>query len=561
MRLVTLGLLAAGCPSKDPVDEPITDTGTVRDPNDQDGDGVRKDVDCDDGDPAVYPGAPEVCGDDRVTDCGQTSDDGLVTVVGGGTFTDLAEALGAAPDGAEVRICAGTWTGNFLATRPVHLVGHGGAAVTVLDGEQAGTVLTLVGGSTVTGLTLTGGAAPLGGGLHLVSSGTLVVTDAVLTGNTAELGGGVWLAADTVASFPGTSLAANRARYGGGLYASGAVLDLTGATIDDNTAEGGGGLYLVEPIVTGGRVTGNVSAPPGAYTQDPTGGGGIYVEGDSTFTGTEVSENEARGGGGAGMGAGVRAVEGLLTLVDVAVHDNLTEQGWGGGLHLFAVELVMEGTTSISANRAQAGGGILASSGSVTGGEVADNRSEEDGGGLLLLQMTSLRDVVVRGNHAAQVGGGGWVYEVSLVEGCTFESNTAASMGGLYASGVPGVQLVIDGSSFLANDAANDVGGLYVYSSNTRLVGSTIADNTAQSAAGLEAAYGRTELSSCTIVRNVASGAAGGLSRQGDAVVVSIDSDWGDGADDNVPSDVNDLSGYGSDASFTCTPTACTPAP
>lgn len=73
-RAALLTLLVAACSQGTPKGPParacddtaVIDTGTVID---HDADGAPAAVDCDDANPAVYPGAPEVCGDGRLTDC------------------------------------------------------------------------------------------------------------------------------------------------------------------------------------------------------------------------------------------------------------------------------------------------------------------------------------------------------------------------------------------------------------------------------------------------------------------------------------------------------------
>ena len=58
LRLTPLALLLVGCPGDVSVcDDPLRD-GLI----DEDGDGFAADLDCDDTDPDVYPGAPERCG-------------------------------------------------------------------------------------------------------------------------------------------------------------------------------------------------------------------------------------------------------------------------------------------------------------------------------------------------------------------------------------------------------------------------------------------------------------------------------------------------------------------
>ncbi len=69
----------------DDTDDTDTDDTDTTDPSDGDGDGAMADVDCDDSDPSVYPGAAEVC-DALDQDCDGLVDEGLPSVA---YLTDL----------------------------------------------------------------------------------------------------------------------------------------------------------------------------------------------------------------------------------------------------------------------------------------------------------------------------------------------------------------------------------------------------------------------------------------------------------------------------------------
>ncbi|MEQ1504758.1 MAG: right-handed parallel beta-helix repeat-containing protein, partial [Myxococcota bacterium] len=251
-----VGLLLAACaggPDDDKSSAPAdadtdTDTDTDSDTDsdadtdppgiDADHDGSVVGADCDDVDPDVFPGAPDVCGDRRVTDCDRTSDDGLVTVDGLATFTDLQLALDAAVDGSDVLVCPGTYVGSFTGGA-VDLASLDGAAVTVLDaGPSDG--LQLAAGSTLTGLTVRGAS---GAGIRQTSAGTSTITDCIVTGNHS---GGIVTAAQSTVAITGTTIEGNRSdgRGGGVVVATRTSVDLTGSVVRDNDADRGGGLFV-----------------------------------------------------------------------------------------------------------------------------------------------------------------------------------------------------------------------------------------------------------------------------------------------------------------------------
>jgi predicted outer membrane repeat protein len=452
--LVMLALALSGCergPDPLPQEETDadadadtdTDTDTDTDlPADLDGDGYPAEEDCDDNDEAVFPGAPEHCGDGRITDCDRTSEDGLASTsrasqvlrrnpqrrslsmplepwisargegpescwpqasgrrAGGAkagitgrasqvlrrnpqrpslsrslgpwisasgwrakagytdttyTSTELQDVLDLAEPGATVHVCAGTWTGNFVADEPVNLVGHGGAELVQLVAAQKDSVLALVGDSTLSGVTLTGGEADDGGGLRVTGPGTLVVTDCVIRDNKASYGGGgVSLGEGLQASFPGTLITGNRvSQDGGGLEAWRSTVDLTGAVVEGNESfNNGAGVSLFEATLIGGTIRDNEVLGTSVFN----GGGGVVAFASDLVD--VIIEGNRSGGNGGGLYA-----EGTVTVRGGSITDNRTVGPYwtsGGGIATDWANLTLEGT-AILRNSAEWGGGIATS--------------------------------------------------------------------------------------------------------------------------------------------------------------------------------------------------------
>ena len=93
--------LALGCTSKDPLD--TVDTGEPA--LDADGDGHSDRVDCDDGDPAVHPGAEERC-DGIDNDCDGFVDDDDANLSDGETWWFDEDGDGYGGEDSEVRACS-----------------------------------------------------------------------------------------------------------------------------------------------------------------------------------------------------------------------------------------------------------------------------------------------------------------------------------------------------------------------------------------------------------------------------------------------------------------------
>ncbi|MCK6507626.1 putative metal-binding motif-containing protein [Myxococcota bacterium] len=83
-------------------------------------------ADCDDGDPAVFPGAEEICNgvDD---DCDQSTGEEGRVAVDGVAAGDLGAALEASREGSEIRVCGGEWEGEYTVEHSLSLLGNGAA--------------------------------------------------------------------------------------------------------------------------------------------------------------------------------------------------------------------------------------------------------------------------------------------------------------------------------------------------------------------------------------------------------------------------------------------------
>jgi hypothetical protein len=561
-------LLLCSCKeeSKDlgPEEAPQGDTGDTDDTDepsvDADGDGHPQEVDCDDADPETYPGAPDLCGDDRITDCDRFSENGLVTVDGTQTFEDLQQALDAAGPGSEVRLCIGSYSGSFVAQQPVHLVSHRGADLTYVQGTISAPALSVPAGSTVTGLTLTVGWGPQGGGLHMTSEGTLEVRDCIVQENSADLGGGLSIPANSDVLLVGTLVADNVAdTNGGGLsIGPGSRVELQDSVVERNRAKAGGGVFLdAGSTLIGGEILSNSSDHDAQGHDEPVGGGGVAGYGDTEVVGATLSGNVSNYGGGFSSSFGA------MVLTDVLVTDNgpLTDGVWGGGGFVQQGSLEMLGTTAITANTSGTGkgGGLAVIESVVTGGIVSDNEGDQ-GGGIWGVYL-ELHDMVVSGNAAARDAGGIDAYTAVLYD-VIVEGNTAGGEGGGVFSNSA---LHVVGGSISGNTASlgggvmlRDSGSYYGPSS---LEGVTISDNTAESGGGLWVA-GAVELASCDISGNVA-GEGGGV-RLSSGQLSSELSDWGVEADDNSPEDLltpqGAYSGYGEQETFSCAG-SCAPLP
>ena len=252
-------------------------------------------LDCDDLDPNTGPHATDVQGNGIDEDCDGYIDEFGVPL----PFKTLEEALAAAPDGSVVQFDEGVHRGVVDLTGRALILAGEGCERTILEADQASSVVTADGGNTVTGMTLTGGlgtenpdfrggrtegggllvtgdcvvtvqevcirgnvTTKYGGGVSVQPGAELVLEDSVLDGNVADhQGGGLFVWHDAVATVYRTHITGNEAtRYdGGGVSTLGGHVNLTNVVLAGNeSGDDGGALHVQnEETDTGALVEGS----------------------------------------------------------------------------------------------------------------------------------------------------------------------------------------------------------------------------------------------------------------------------------------------------------------
>jgi hypothetical protein len=259
---------------------------------------------------------------------------------GSGTEADpycsIQMAIDNAVDTDEIVVAPGTYleTINILG-RAVWLHSSDGADVTIIDAQQAGTVVTCNSGegpgTVLEGFTITGGSAAWAGGMLNDNASSPTVTDCTFTNNFAAFGGGMCNYDNSSPNVTNCTFSGNPAGTGdgGGMYNHQSSPTVTNCTFTDNSIEigMGGGMCNMSshPTVTNCTFEGNsASGFTGGY------GGGMYNSSDSspTVSNCTFSGNEAVYSGGGMYNDG-----GGLTVTESTFCGNVPNH-WNGSLTL-----------------------------------------------------------------------------------------------------------------------------------------------------------------------------------------------------------------------------------
>jgi predicted outer membrane repeat protein len=245
-------------------------------------------------------------------------------------------------------------------------------------------------------------AALDGGGIENRDSAHLTLRSDAISKNSASAGGGIEVAAAASATARYVTVSRNTSDLGGAINVLGASLRVRGSAICDNDAMEsgfGGGIEIAGfrhgpsavVAIMGSIVTGNSAGTGGGVDVESnsrttfvhdivsrntasTDGGGIATDSAQSATlrlvNTSVIGNTSEGDGGGIYNSGVApgGIAVIMKLTDGKVNANFAARDGGGIYNDSGGSAAFDNNTSVSRNKAHAGGGVY-----MAGGKVALN--------------------------------------------------------------------------------------------------------------------------------------------------------------------------------------------
>ncbi len=274
----------------------------------------------------------------------------------------IQDGINRAVNGDTVLVAPGTYVENIdFKGKAITVKSSGGAEVTVIDGNQAGSVVTFNHGegndSVIQGFTLTNGS------------------------------GFVW---------GGTS--------GGGIWCSGSSPTISQNIISGNNADYGGGIACKDssPIITGNQIINNTTVLPNAHTGD---GGGIKCNNSSA----KISDNTIAYNSAEHDGGGVTTDDGSDGTI---ISKNMIMGNTGSGIACGGSSPRIQDNFISGNTTHQSGGGINcedASSPMIINNIISENVGDHDGGGIAASNSSPIICCNTITYNTAQIWGGGGI--------------------------------------------------------------------------------------------------------------------------------------------------------
>jgi hypothetical protein len=402
-------------------------------------------------------------------------------------YLTIQDAIDTASGGDTVLVAPGTYVENIdFKGKAITVTSEQGANVTVIDGNQAGSVVTFQNDegsdSVLQGFTVTNGHSENGGGIYCKDSSPTIandiiawnavniaygaaygggiycdnssptITDNTITGNmavcsgySAGCGGGICCRSDSSPAIINNTLSENSANGGGGIYCEYSSPTITTNTISENTADGGGGICCEysSPTISDNAITGN--------TVIDGGGGGIVCQNNSstTITSNNITGNIAGGFIYGGFGGGLCSRDSSPTITNNIISNNSASFGGGAIYDLY-------------------------SSLTITNNSIEGNTCDFSGGGIYCNNSSSIiMDNLVSTNAATKGGGIRCDYSfATITNNIISENSSTADGGGIYFYGYSST-LTITNNTVLRNTAYNG-GGIYCEFSSSAIITNTL---------------------------------------------------------------------------------------
>ena len=286
--------------------------------------------------------------------------------------------------------------------------------------------------------------------MYVGANATVTLQNLVLTGgNIAASGGGVFVGGGTLTMTGGaiTNNSSTNSNNGGGVYVDGnSTFTATGGTIggngSGNSAQNGGAIY----IVASGKV--ELKGATISYNTSETSGGGVANYGTFEISSGSINNNTSGHNGG-----GVNN-NGTLTMTGGTIANN-TATADGGGVYVATSATFNMTSGTIMDNRANIGGGVyLANTGifNMSGGSISGNTGTIEGAGISDYGTLSLAGSAVIGD---ELYWSGTADAITITSSLTPSSGTTATIRPVsYTSGTQ----ILSTSSGSNVNLANEVG-------------------------------------------------------------------------------------------------------
>lgn len=231
-----------------------------------------------------------------------------------------------AANGDTVLVAPGTYVENIdFKGKGITVKSSGGAMVTVIDGNQAGSVVTFQFGegldSVLDGFTVTNGDVGGSGGGILCDETSPTIMNNIIKGNTAGWAGGGIHCHTKSTSWPiimNNTITGNTATaWGGGIYSDSKFAFITNNIITENTADSsGGGIGGLSSTITNNIIAGNTASDSG-------GGINCLWSSNTIITNNTITGNMAEKGGGINC----FGFEGDRIITNTIIWDNIASYG------------------------------------------------------------------------------------------------------------------------------------------------------------------------------------------------------------------------------------------